>query len=251
MKFVDRFFAMILAIQNFLERIEEWYISKRKYILWVYILSFVTFVFLVLCRQMMLGTIVFIFGMLFVGFDNIIGWKHSVRRWLKICVVYNLFFSLILTKFVQGMLQSTMIDMVFVIIYLLVWTFLSLISNSKVAMLINEIVSVAVAAIYTIGTCLVSMALKDKPVSKDYLIYFYTDEAFELALASRNALAWEFFGLMCLEMLEVVFLSLLPVMGVSTLCIIMIKIKKYWIEKNKIPEPETKIGYNEETQNLY
>lgn len=245
MKFVDAFFTWILSIQFMLEKIEEWYISKRKYISWIYILSFVAGLVLILCKQVMLGGVVFFSGIVVAGFDNVVGWKNSVRKWMKMCVVYNLGFSLILTGIVQGMVKGAIVDTVFVVIYLLVWVFLSLISNDKVAMLVNEIVSGASATIFTIGTYLVSMAMKNKPASKDYLSYFHTDEAFELALENKDALAWEFLETMCLEFLELVFLSLLPVIGVSALCIIMIRIKGYWVVKNKTPEPETEIGYSE------
>ena len=85
-----------------------------------------------------------------------------------------------------------------------------------------------------------SMALKNKPASSNYLLYFQTDEAFELALANKDALAWEFFWIMGLEMLETAFLSLLPVIGVSALCIIMIKIKGYWVEKIEHQNPRKK-----------
>ncbi len=246
MKFVDEFFTWILNTQIFLEKVEDWYISKRKYIFRVYILTFVMTVILILCKQVILGESIFIFGMVFVGFDNIIGWKHSVRRWLKICVIYNLFFSLILTGIMQKIVNNTIVDMMFIIIYLLVWVFLSLISNSKVALLVNEIVSGLAATIFTIGTYLVSMALKNMPNSEDYLLYFHTDEAFKLALINQDVLAWKFAGIMWLEILEITFMSLLPVIGVTALCIIMIKIKGYWMEKNKISEPEKEIGYGEE-----
>lgn len=251
MKFVDGFFTWILSIQNLLEKIEGWYRSRRKYVPWVYMSTFMIGVVLILLKLVMLGELVIISEVVFAGVDNIIGWKHSVRRWLKLCVVYNLFFSLVLTEIVQGMVKGAIADIVFVIIYLLVWVFLSLISNSKVALLVNEIVSGMAATIFTIGTYLVSMALKNKPASSNYLLYFQTDEAFELALANKDALAWEFFWIMGLEMLETAFLSLLPVIGVSALCIIMIKIKGYWVEKNRTPEPEKKIGYSEEATDTY
>lgn len=251
MKLVDCFFTWILSIQNLLEKTEEWYRARRKYVPWVYISTFIIGIVLILLKLVILGELVIISGVVFAGFDNIIGWKHSVRRWLKICVVYNLFFSLILAGIVQDMVKGVIVDIVFVIIYLLVWVFLSLISNSKVALLVNEIVSGMATTIFTIGTYLVSMALKNEPASSDYLLYFHTDEAFELALVNKDALAWEFLGIMGLEMLETVFLSLLPVIGVSALCIIMIKIKGYWVEKNETHEPEKKIGYSEEVADIY
>lgn len=251
MKFVDGFFTWILSIQNLLEKTEEWYRARRKYIPCVYISTFMIGIVLILLKLVILGELVIISGVVFAGVDNIIGWKHSVRRWLKICVVYNLVFSLILAEIVQGMAKGAIVDIVFVIIYLLVWVFLSLISNSKVALLVNEIVSGMAATIFTIGTYLVSMALKNKPTSSDYLLYFQTEEAFELAIANKDDLAWEILRIMGLEMLETTFLSLLPVIGVSALCIIMIKIKGYWVEKNATHEPEKKIGYSEEVADIY
>ena len=243
MKFVDRFFKWILAIQIMLERIEDGYKSKRKYILLVLFATYVVGVGVILCGQMILGMIVLIFGIVFVAFDNIIGWKHSVRRWLKVCVVYNLFFSMMLAEIVQGMVKTVIVDTVFVVVYLLAWVFLSLISDSKVAMLVNEIVSGAATTIFTIGTYLVSIMLKNEPSSENYLFYFHTDEAFELALANKDVLAWNYFKIMGLESLEIAFLVFLPVIGVSALCIIMIKVKEYWVEKNEMPEPKIENGY--------
>lgn len=251
MEFVDKFFTWILKIQIFLEKVEDRYKCKRKYISRIYIFMLMMVVVLILFKQVILGESIFILEMMFVGLDNIIGWKHSVRRWLKICVIYNLFFSLILTGIMREIVNNTISDIMFIVIYLLVWLFLSLISNSKVALLVNEIVSGLATTIFTIGTYLVSMALKNMPNSQDYLLYFYTDEAFELALTNQDALAWKFVGIKGLENLEIIFMSWLPVIGITALCVIMIKIKGYWMEKYKISEPEKKIGYGEESSDTY
>jgi len=248
MKIIDNFFSWILAIQFVLEKMEEWYLKKRQYLSWILFSTFAVGIIFILCKQVIIGEIIFLSGMLFVGFDNIVGWKHSVRRWLKICIIYNLFFSLILACVVQGAIQYTIITPVFIAAYLIVWIFLSLISNSKVSLLVNEIVSGIAATVFTIGTYLISMALKNMPSSNDYLNYFQTDEVFENALANGDALAWSFLGIGILEMLEGAFLSLLPIIGVTALCIIMIKIKGYWMEKNKIFEPETEIGQKDEQE---
>lgn len=238
MKYIDLFFGMIISIQKSLEAFEEWYIGKKRFISRIYILSAVLAVVLIFCKQVFLGTVIFVLGMVVAGIDGIVGWKCSVRRWLKICVFYNLFFSIILVCVIQGTIKYAILTPLFIGIYLFVWMFLSLISNSKVALLVNEIISGITATIFTIGTYLISMALKNVPSSKDYLLYFPTDEAFGLAIENKNALAWKFVGIWGLEQLEVAFLSLLPVIGVTALCIIMIKIKGYWLEKNKVIEPE-------------
>lgn len=246
MRYVNRFFDTIISIQEFLEKFEDWYLKIRKYLSWVYILSIILAYVLIVGKQGAIGELVFILGMVITGIESIIGWKHSVRRWLKICVIYNLFFSTILACMIQGQIKYAILTPLFVGLYLFVWVFLSLISNSKVALLVNEIVSGLAATIFTIGTYLISMALKGLPASSDYKLYYHTDEAVMQALENGETLAWKFVGITALEMLEVAFLSFLPVIGVTALCIIMVKIKIYWMEKNHLSEPEKEIGLSDE-----
>lgn len=246
MRYVDCFFNTIISIQEFLERFEKWYLKKRIKLSWVYRLSIIGGFVLIVGKQVVIGEFVFILGMVMENIENIIGWKHSVRRWLKICVIYNLFFSAILACTIQGQIKYPILTPLFVGLYLLVWVFLSLISNSKVALFVNEIVSGLAATIFTIGTYLISMSLKGLPAASDYKLYYHTDEAAMHALENGELLAWKFLGITVLEQLEIGFISFLPVIGVSAMCIIMVKIKIYWMEKNKVFEPEKGIGLNDE-----
>lgn len=93
MRYVDCFFNTIISIQEFLERFEKWYSKKRIKLSWVYILSIIGGYVLIVGKQVVIGELVFILGMVMANIENIIGWKHSVRRWLKICVIYNFFFQ--------------------------------------------------------------------------------------------------------------------------------------------------------------
>ena len=238
MNIIDSFFAKILSIQFLLEKIEKWLLKKRQYLSWTFIIIFVIAVILIACKQVILGEIIFILGMMLLGIDNIIGWKNSVRKWLKICVIYNLFFSMILACVMQEFISYIIITPLFIVAYLLVWVFLSLISYSEVSLLVNEIVSGITATIFTIGTYIISMLLKKLPSTNDFELYFQNNETFERALENRDSLAWSFLEAGVLEMLESAFLSLLPIIGVTALSVIMVKIKKYWMEKNKLFEPE-------------
>lgn len=132
---------------------------------------------------------------------------------------------------IQGQIKYAIWMPLFVGLYLFVWVFLSLISNSKVALLVNKIVFGLAATIFTIGTYHISMALKGLPASSDYQLYYQTDEAVMQALENGEALAWKFVGITALEMLEVAFLSFLPVIGVTALYIIMVK--KRFIGRSK------------------
>lgn len=238
MKLVDRFFYAIISIQEFLNRFEQWYLKERKYIPWVYMLSFFGAIILIFCEQVVIGEVLFILGMVFSGIENVIGWNQSVRKWLKICIIYNMFFSAILAELIQTQIKYAILTPLFMGLYLFVWVFLSLISNSKVALLVNEIVSGIAATFFTIGTYLINIVLKDLPTQNDYRSFYFTDEVIIQALENEEKWAWKLIEKMILETMEVAFISFLPVIGVTALCIIMVKIKIYWMEKNKISELE-------------
>lgn len=237
MKYIDNFFWCIISIQKSLVKFEKWYIGKKRFISCIGILCTVLAIVLFFCNQVILSEMIFLLGLAVAGLDGIVGWKHSVRKWLKLCISYNLYFSIGLACIIQRTIKYKILTPVFIVVYLLVWMVLSLISSSKVALLANETISGITATIFTIGTYLVSMALKNMPQSSKYLLYFHTDEAFRLALENKDVLAWKFVGSLILEYLEVYFLSLLPVIGVTAFCVIIIKIKVYWLEKSKIVEP--------------
>ena len=241
MKFINSFFNKIIGIQVFLGKFEEWHQTNRKKYSWIIIGSIVLALALVAIKQVIFGEIVFLLGMFLMGIDNIIGWKYSVRKWLKLCVVYNLFFSIILACLIQNLIKTTIWVPLFIGLYLFIWVLLSLISNSKVALLVNEIVSGIVATVFTIGTYLISSALKGLPSSEEYILYYNNEEELTQALLNGEMMARKFFDAGVLELLEGFFLAFLPVIGVSALSIIAVKIKMYWMEKNKKCEPEIEI----------
>ena len=238
MRFINSFFTGIVNIQVMLDSIENWYKKKRKYMLWIFVSTFVTGLILILCNLLILGAIIAMAGMLFTVFDSIIGWKNSVRKVFKICVIYNLFFSFILTCLIQEVFRFKIITPLFIVLYLLVWLFLSLISNGEVALLVNEIISGIAATVFTIGTYLINMFLESRPSSNDYIYYFHSTKEFEIALENGDNLALSFIGIGVLEKAERLLVSLLPIIGVSALCIIMIKIKMYWMKQKEVEEPE-------------
>ena len=241
MKFINSFFNKIIGIQVFLGKFEEWHQTNRKKYSWIIIGSIVLALALVAIKQVIFGEIVFLLGMFLMGIDNIIGWKYSVRKWLKLCVVYNLFFSIILACLIQNLIKTTIWVPLFIGLYLFIWVLLSLISNSKVALLVNEIVSGIVATVFTIGTYLISSALKGLPSSEEYILYYNNEEELTQALLNGEMMVRKFFDAGVLELLEGFFLAFLPVIGVSALSIIAVKIKMYWMEKNKKCEPENEI----------
>lgn len=241
MKFINSFFNKIIGIQVFLGKFEEWHQTNRKKYSWIIIGSIVLALALVAIKQVVFGEIVFLLGMFLMGIDNIIGWKYSVRKWLKLCVVYNLFFSIILACLIQNLIKTTIWVPLFIGLYLFIWVLLSLISNSKVALLVNEIVSGIAATVFTIGTYLISSALKGLPSSEEYILYYNNEEELTQALLNGEMMARKFFDAGVLELLEGFFLAFLPVIGVSALSIIAVKIKMYWMEKNKKCEPENEI----------
>lgn len=237
MRLLNRFFYFVISVQNFLKKFEQWYVKIKGKLPIILFLCIVLTAIFITCKNVVLATIVFILGIVFVWIENIIGWEHSVRKWLLLSVVYNLGFSFIVSYILHFFTKFSSLPL-FIGTYLLVWVFLSLISDSNVALLVNEIISGIATTIFTIGTYLVSMGLNNKISLNDYLENFSTFEAFEMALSNGDVFAWEFIKIAVLEILADFFLFFLPVIGVTALSIIMIKVKIYWNQKNNVDELE-------------
>ena len=115
---------------------------------------------------------------------------------------------------------------------------MSLVSNTRVALLANEIISGISVTIFTCGTYFTGIILKHIPSLNEYLLYFHTVEDVQLALENNDVFVLEFIGTLGIELLELAFLSFLPIMGITTLCIILVKIKQYWMDKNDVFDAE-------------
>ena len=240
MKYVNAFFIAILAIQGFIQKLEIKIEKYKKYNRWVFLGSiFVAFLSL-MGKNIIFGGFVFTSAIILLALERIVGWKESVEKWLKVCVVYNLYFSVILTSIIQGYIKDNISIELFIALYSFIWLFLSLISNSEVSLLVNEIISGLAATVFTIGTYLTSMKLGTLSPISDYESYFPNPEALENALINENLLAWEYIKVELLNFLQTLFMTLLPIIGISALCIIFVKVKKYWLKKNGKKEPEGK-----------
>lgn len=148
MKIINIIFEKTLEIQEKLKGFEDWYQENRKYSPIVIYMSIFITIILFLFNMPMLASMIFALGMFIVGIGNVIGWNHSVRKWLKLCVLYNFFFSVLLASMIQDYTKEKIFWVAFGTIYFLVWVFLSLISDCKVALLVNEITSGLVATFF-------------------------------------------------------------------------------------------------------
>lgn len=227
-------FCGVIAIEKRLEIFENWYEKHSKYIAWIWLFNLVLTWILLSIGQMLFAQVSFISGLILVGMENSIGWKHSVHRWLKLCLVYNMFFSMILAYVLQRYIEHSVFTLLFVLMYMFVWIVFSLIADSKVALLVNEIVSGLIATIFTIGTYLVSMTLKGLPTSADMIEIFQTEQKAEIILHETDSIVWRYVDRVAMESLEDGFVVLLPVIGVSLICIVVLRLKEYWKEKYNV-----------------
>lgn len=238
MKFIDAFFERILLIQFGLERFEKFVNKYQGYIGWIFLgglfLGFITILF----KQPVLTLIVWGISMSVLVIEGIIGWRKSVRKWMKVCIWYNLLFSLFLTAIVQEKIEYSISAGLFTTIYMIIWLFLSLISYSKISILVNEVISGISATVFTIGTYLVSLRLGSLPSIEEFHDYFKTTSKFEMESESITRTLSKYAEVEFLDALQWFFVAFLPIIGTSTLCIIFIKIKVYWLEKNQREEPE-------------
>lgn len=225
-----------------MERFEKIVIKYQRYSGWIFLGSlFLGYVTLHL-KQPMLTLIIWGISMSVLVIEGIIGWRKSVRKLLKVCIFYNLFFSLLLTAIVQEKIEYPISSGLFTTIYMIIWFFLSLISYSKISILVNEVISGISATVFTIGTYLVSLRLGSLPSIEEFHDYFKITSKFEMESASISRTILKYAELKILDALQSFFVVFLPIIGTSTLCIIFIKIKMYWLEKNQREEPEDILG---------
>lgn len=125
----------------------------------------------------------------------------------------------------------------FVLVYLFIWTFLSLVSDSKISLLVNEIISGLSATIFTIGTYVINISTVQYNLLSEVESLFKTTEMFEEALINGDVRAWSVVWILFLETLNIIFGAMLPVIGITTFSMILVKIKIYWMQKNDITEP--------------
>ena len=140
------------------------------------ILGYITILF----KQPILTLIIWGISMSVLVIEGIIGWRKSVRKWLKVCIWYNLLFSLFLTAIVQEKIKYSISAGLFTTIYMIIWLFLSLISYSKISILVNEVISGISATVFTIGTYLVSLRLGSLPSVEEFHDYFNTTSKYEM-----------------------------------------------------------------------
>ncbi|MEQ2554408.1 hypothetical protein [Lachnospira intestinalis] len=237
MKIINSFFKGIIFIQKHISKFENWYEGKQKYLPKVYAVLIAIAVGFMVFKYTALGITVIILVVMLSIFQSIVGWRNSVLKWLIAGILYNLIYSVVLAVIMNEYCFHANVAVLFTIIYLFMWIFLSLISNSEVAVLINETISGGTAAIFTIGTYITSILSKSLPSVNERALYFQDDSIFEQALERGDDMAIKFFKAMLLERLDSVFMIMLPIIGITTASIIMIKIKIYWMKKMEVEEP--------------
>ena len=237
MKIINSFFNGIIFMQKHIGKFENWYEGKQKYLSKLYAALIAIAVGFMVFKYTALGITVIILVVMLSTFQSIVGWRNSALKWLKAGIIYNLIYSVILAVIMSEYCFHANGAVLFTIIYLFMWIFLSLISNSEVALLINETISGGIAAIFTIGTYITSILSKSLPSVNERTLYFQDDSIFEQALERGDDMAINFLKAILLEGLDNVFMIMLPVIGITTASIIMIKIKIYWMKNMEVEEP--------------
>ena len=233
MKIIDAFFGGILEIEEFFDNIECLYEEKKKYIRGIFVACVLCCVIFAVIGQVIVSGIVLVIGILIIGYSQIADWRHSARKLFVLCVINNVLFSGILVCWMQGTIESLNTRALYIGLYLIIWGFLSIVSEVEVSLLVNEIVSGVTTTIFTIGTFLISMKLKGLSSTKDYETYFQSEELFVQALENNDIIVWNILKVEILELFEVGFIALLPIIGLTALCVMIVKVKKYWLDKRK------------------
>ena len=172
---------------------------------------------------------------IFVGlFKYIYGWRKSVKRFLLLGLLFNAIPAFLLATEIRNIIQIEDKSVVFLVIYGLLWGFLSVIAESRVAIFVNEIISCVSASVFTIGTYLTSEFLSVNEIYSEMDMYGnMSKEEIEKAFPEVIDTIAGYFSISLVRMVDKLLLLLI---GVSALGLALAKVKAYVIENQKEEE---------------
>lgn len=237
MKMIDNFFYFILYMQRQCEALEKRYIENLKWVKAISVISCILMFIFINYHKILFGSICFFIFIIFISMYSLIGWRKSVRRWLNVGIEVNMFLTIFISCVIRKFTGSNIFFSTGFIIILFgcIWMVLSLIADSKVSKLVNEVVASISTVIFTVGTYLIGLELSKFKSIEDLLSKYFSNNYmdFEMALQQMNPKALEIMKIVFLDFLQQAFIVLLPVIGISTICIMLVDIKEYWLEKNQ------------------
>lgn len=165
-----------------------------------------------------------------------VGWRKSVKKWLFLTVVVDGIIIILLVDTINlpnGYHQWMAITGIF--LFFLLWIFFSLLAINRVAKLVNEIIASISATIFSIGTFLTSFY---SPNMSQFTIQLQQLEN-NLDNISDEEMIKSVGDLFVYEGVKIAngfFIIMLPIIGVSAICVVFILLKEYWMSKYGIVE---------------
>ncbi|SES65437.1 hypothetical protein SAMN04487772_101227 [[Clostridium] polysaccharolyticum] len=163
-------------------------------------------------------------------------WCTSLIRCIIMLLSLFLGYSLCVIGFVLNRKHMNIFVLVVVIIYLTKkfladWYKISIISQSTVAKMANELISVFVTIMFTAGTYVESLVFNDVPSLSMIKKSYHSIEQLKIVLASSTVLQKKIFLAYGKLSMEVIFLMLLPTLCISLFITGIIDLKEYWMKK--------------------
>ena len=242
MKIINGFMLGILKMQRLVLTVELFIEMYRKII--VRIIQALFFIVLPIMAWLKLYNVVFylaIFIIFFIYTMFTIGWCVSVRQFVKVVFLINIFYITVFLGIGLAILKlndisEMLLIKIALILYFILWFLLSLIAKSEVAKLVNEVISAMLTILFTAGTYIIGVKSSTYP-SLDIIAKTYRNiDEFEKVISQNSQVGWDIFTSCLLWLLQKAFLIVLPFLCLSIFNIVAISVKKYWLEKHGIDD---------------
>lgn len=227
MKLLKTLFELVDSLRRKLDTFDEWYNAHIRYIPWTVLALLILTFFTIVWHQIIVGMCSFACLLIIVAIDWGIGWRHSVIKWLKFGFIFNYILTMVIALLLQRYYMTYRAEILFLFVYLSVWILLSLIADETVALFVNETLSLLATTVFTIGTYLISANSKNMKSLKALEYLFESEDVLEKALNEGDRLAWDYVTMELLDIVERCFLFFLPIIGVTALTIVILKVRTY------------------------
>ena len=175
--------------------------------------------------------------MIILHINFVKGWCHSVRKYSLSVILTNFYFIVLvgtvtISSNLSGYVSSKRSFIVGMAAYCVIWMILTLIAETEVAKIANQIISILFTILFTVGTYIVSLELGNVPSLNALESAYKTTEQLEAAMNQSPELMEQIFKSMVRYGLEQAFLYSLPFLCVSLFCTLEVDLKEYWLKKN-------------------
>ncbi|SDB54272.1 hypothetical protein SAMN02910298_02775 [Pseudobutyrivibrio sp. YE44] len=175
---IDAFFSAMEQVRRFTDKYEKWFVAnKRRIEIFNLVQFFVFAIIYIKSRNTLVINIAFPLYFFLLYVENVFGCCKSIRIFLKTLFLYLIGFCFLLWALWGQLLRYNLLTFILtVILYCALWIFISVLADSDVALLGNEIIAGISTTIFSIATFVLALIMKSLPGDEVFSEYYDGNE---------------------------------------------------------------------------